>query len=64
MQGAKISDKELARWIKEVRDKTSMRNGPEGIAEAPEKKSAHQHPPPGDQHSSQSHDSDEASRSD
>jgi hypothetical protein len=40
--------------ISPVRGKTSMRDGPEGIAEAPEKKSGHQQPPPGDQHSSQS----------
>jgi hypothetical protein len=58
MHGDKISDQELAEWIKEVEAKTPKRNGPELRPKAPDKKSAQPSPPPDDQHLPENHDSE------
>jgi hypothetical protein len=57
MHGDKISDQELAEWIKEVEAKTPKRNGPERGPKAPYKKAAQPSPPPDDQHLPENRDS-------
>jgi hypothetical protein len=54
----KISDKELSQWIKQVEAKPPMRNRAERRPKVPDKKAAQPSPPPDEQHSSQSPDSE------
>ena len=58
MHGDKISDQELAEWIKEVEAQAPKRKAPERRPKAPDKKAAQPSPPPDEQHSSQSPDSE------
>ena len=54
----KINDKELAKWIKEVEAQAPKRKAPKRRPKAPDKKAAQPSPPPDEQHSSQSPDSE------
>jgi hypothetical protein len=59
MHDDKISDQELAEWIKEVEAKTPKQNGgAEREPKAHDQKAAQPSPPPDDQHLPKNHDSE------